>query len=134
MIDGIEWSKNGRYAFCAISVKQKAAEKEDGQPSQPNIDKQAVVKVKVYDTLTKRCIENLDTACRLGREMVNYSSVLKAHPKDEDILLSCFDGGMTILYNIRTQEIIQQIEEHGIYSIEQFAMNNAVDVDFTSEG
>jgi hypothetical protein len=94
----------------------------------------AVVKVKVYDTLTKRAIENLDTACQLGKEMVNYSSVLKAHPTNEDILLSCFDGGMTIIYNIRTQEIVQQIEEHGIYSIEQFAMNNAVDVDFTSDG
>lgn len=102
LIDGIEWSKNGRYAFCAISVKQKTAEKEDGQPSQPNIDKSAIVKVKVYDTMTKRCIENLDVACNLGKEMVNYSSVLKAHPKDEDIVLSCFDGGMTILYNIRT--------------------------------
>ena len=103
LIDGIEWSKTGRYAFCAISVKQKTAEKEEGQPAQPQVvDKVAVVKVKVYDTLNKRVIENLDTACQLGKEMVNFSSVLKAHPTDEDILLSCFDGGMTILYNIRT--------------------------------
>lgn len=73
-------------------------------------------------------------ACGLGTEMVNYSSVLKAHPKNEDILLSCFDGGTTILYDVRSLKVVQQIVEYGIYSIEQFAMNNAVDVDFSSDG
>ena len=79
-------------------------------------------------------LQNLDVTCGLGSEMVNYSSVLKAHPLNEDILLSCFDGGTTILYDVRSLKIIQQIVEYGIYSIEQFAMNNAVDVDFTSDG
>ena len=79
-------------------------------------------------------VQNLDMACHLQKEMVNYSSVLKAHPINEDVLLSCFDGGISIVYNVRKLKIMQMIEEHGIYSIEQYAMNNAVDVDFSSDG
>jgi len=44
--------------------------------------------------------------------------VLKAHPTREDIILSCFDGGTTVLYDVRRRRVIQQIEEYGIYSIE----------------
>lgn len=52
LIDGIEWSVNGRYAFCAISVKQLAAQRAEGEEGPPQVEKAAVVKVKVYDTLS----------------------------------------------------------------------------------
>jgi hypothetical protein len=48
--------------------------------------------------------------------------------------LGCFDGGVTILYDVKHLQIIQRIVEFGIYSIEQFTMNNALDVDFSSDG
>lgn len=96
--------------------------------------KPAVVKIKVYDTFSGEAIENLDLACKQEKEFLNYSSVIKAHPYKEEILLSCFDGGITVLYDVRKRQIVQQIDEYGIYSIEQFTMNNAVDVDFSNDG
>ena len=59
---------------------------------------------------------------------------MKAHPIYENILLACFDGGITILYDLGTFEIIQEIVEYGIYSIDQYIMNNQVDVDFSQDG
>jgi len=88
----------------------------------------------VYDTYSKEVIESLDLACRSKKEFTNYSSVLKAHPTREEVILSCFDGGVTVLYDVKRRQIIQQIDEYGIYSIEQFTMNNAIDVDFSSDG
>lgn len=43
---------------------------------------------------------------------------MKAHPVNDNILLACFDGGMTILYDVHFLEIIQEIVEYGIYSID----------------
>ena len=127
-IDSIEWSKNGRYAFCAMSVKPKSDEGET------EANKQPVVEIKVYDTASKQIIENLDKVCNLGKDIKNYTCVMKAHPIHENILLACFDGGITILYDVRSHEIIQEIVEYGIYSIDQYIMNNQVDVDFSSCG
>jgi len=79
-------------------------------------------------------IENLDKACKLGKDILNYACILKKHPAKDNILLGCFDGGISILYDVERKQIIQKIDELGIYSIDQFTMNNAVDVDFTSDG
>jgi len=65
---------------------------------------------------------------------LNYACILKKHPIKDNILLGCFDGGLSILYDVERKQIIQKIEELGIYSIDQFTMNNAVDADFTSDG
>ena len=45
--------------------------------------------------------------------------------------MGCFDGGITVLYDLRRMKIVQKIEELGIYSIDQFTMNNAYDADFS---
>jgi WD40 repeat protein len=88
----------------------------------------------VFDTYTQRVIDNLDKQCKLGKDITNYACIIKKHPLNEHILLACFDGGITILYDVENREIIQEINEYGIYSIDQFTMNNAVDVDFSSDG
>lgn len=121
---------NGRYAFCAICVKHIIP--ENNQNSQER--KSAIVQIKVYDTFSGAVIQNLDKACRLGKEIHNYSSVLKAHPQNEHQFLSCCDGGITVLYDVKRLEVVQEIQEYATYSIESYCMNNAVDVDFSSDG
>jgi hypothetical protein len=106
-IDHIDWSINGRYAFVALSVKEV---EETG--------KSPIVKIKVYDTQSNQMIHNLNQMCKLGKEIKNYACVMKPHPKDENILLACFDGGITLIYDIRRLEILQEIVEYGIYSID----------------
>lgn len=136
-IDGIEWSLTGRYAYCAISVKELQPEEEKSAATNSQRrenQKPAIVKIHVYDTYTKRVIENLDKACRLGKDIKNYACILKKHPVKDNILLGCFDGGISVLYDVDRRQIIQRIDELGIYSIDQFTMNNAVDVDFSADG
>jgi hypothetical protein len=98
LIDCIEWSVNGRYAYCAISVKEVAQGDE--------LQKPAVVKIKVYDTFSGEVTESLDLACKQEKEFQNYSSVIKAHPTKEEIILSCFDGGISVLYDVRKRQIV----------------------------
>ena len=93
LIDGIEWSAKGRYAYCGISVKEVKEGDEQQKPGK--------VKIKVFDTYSKEVIESLDLACKSKKEFVNYSSVLKAHPTREEVILSCFDGGITVLYDVK---------------------------------
>lgn len=52
----------------------------------------------------------------------------------ENLILFCFDGGVTIIYDVANLRVVQRIVEYGIYSIEQYTMNNALDVDFTQDG
>lgn len=59
---------------------------------------------------------------------------MKAHPCNENVVLCCYDGGIVIIYDVKYMNIIQEIVEYGIYSIDQFVMNNQVDVDWTSDG
>jgi WD40 repeat protein len=60
LIDGIEWSVTGRYAYCGISVKEVAKGSDQQKP--------AKVKIKVYDTYSGEVIESLDLACKLKTE------------------------------------------------------------------
>lgn len=48
LIDGIEWSCKGRYAYAAISVKEKIEGQEQQEPGK--------VKIKVYDTYSGETI------------------------------------------------------------------------------
>jgi WD40 repeat protein len=59
---------------------------------------------------------------------------MKAHPQDDHILLSCFDSGLVVIYDLRNMSIIQEIVEHSIYSIEILCMNNSLDIDFSPDG
>jgi len=94
----------------------------------------SVVKIKVYDTYSGHVIENLDKECCLGRSMTGFVSTIKPHPFNDDILLACFDGGVNHLYDIRQRRLLQEIVEYGIYSIDQFTMNNQMDVAFSHDG
>lgn len=101
-IDTIDWSTNGRYAMCAISVKKV----KEGSQNQQKENTQAVVRVKVFDTYSGAITKNLDKACNLGKSMNNFVSTAKFHPVDEHILLVCFDGGVNIIYDLRKEQII----------------------------
>ena len=94
-IDHIDWSLHGRYAFVALSVKE--IEEEGKSP---------IVKIKVYDTQSKQIIHDLNKACGLGRDIINYAYVMKPHPVDENILLACFDGGITLVYDVKRLSIL----------------------------
>ena len=48
--------------------------------------------------------------------------------------MTCFDGGLVLIFDIQRMSIVQEIVEYGIYSIDQYTMNNQVDVDFSSDG
>ena len=59
---------------------------------------------------------------------------MKAHPFDENLVVASFDGGLCLIYDIGRMQVVQEIVEYGIYSIDQFTMNNQVDVDWSSDG
>ena len=59
---------------------------------------------------------------------------MRAHTVDEDIVVASFDGGLCLLYDVGRMQVLQEIVEHGIYSIDQFTMNNMVDVEWSSDG
>lgn len=88
----------------------------------------------MYDTYSGAVIDNLDSACTQGRDMRNQLYTMKPHPVDEDVLVCCFDGGIHVLYDVRQLRVIQEIVEHGIYAIDQYQMNSAVDVDWSPDG
>jgi hypothetical protein len=68
--------------------------------------KSPIVKIKVYDTQSKIIIHDLNKICRLGKDIINYACVMKSHPVHENILLACFDGGITILYDVRRLQVL----------------------------
>lgn len=63
-------------------------------------------------------IHDLNKVCKLGRDIINYACVMKPHPTNESILLACFDGGITMIYDVKRLVILQEIVEYGIYSID----------------
>ena len=81
-----------------MSVKVLADDEEEEKEEKK---KQAKVRIKVYDTFSGKVINNLDKECHLGRSMMNFTSIFKPHPFNDDILLVCYDGGTNILYDIR---------------------------------
>lgn len=72
--------------------------------------------------------------CKYYKNVLNYACVMKSHPRNESVLLSCFDGGLVLIFDTQRMCIVQEIIEYGIYSIDQFTMNNQVDVDFSTDG
>ena len=64
------------------------------------------MQIKMYDTYSGQIIENLDKACRLGKEIHNYACVMKSHPFKPNILLACYDGGISIIYDIQQMHVI----------------------------
>ena len=79
---------------------------ENNQNSQER--KSAIVYIKVFDTFSGSMIQNLDKTCRLEKEIQNYSSVFKAHPKNEHQFLSFCDGGITVFYDVKRLEVVQE--------------------------
>ena len=162
LIDAVEWSKKGRYAYCAISIKKANAldgradaPNEAGQPSvspnpptavasanpaspertSQNVTKKAIVKLLVYDTQTGAMLTNdLSRDCGYDKAIYNYTCVMRAHTVEEDIVVASFDGGLCILYDVARMQVLQEIVEYGIYSIDQFTMNNMVDVEWSADG
>lgn len=127
-IDCANWSCNGRYALCAINIKKQS---ENSQENKDN--KQAIVKIKVFDTVSGKEIKNLNKACG-HKNMVGFACTMKSHPFNDDILVVSYDGGINILYDLKQHTVLQEIVEYGIYSIDQFTMNNQMDVDFSPCG
>ena len=100
-----------------------------------NVTKKAVVKLLVYDAKTESLLTNdLSRDCGYGQPIYNYTCVMRAHTVDEDIVVASFDGGLCLLYDVGRMQVLQEIVEHGIYSIDQFTMNNMVDVEWSSDG
>ena len=50
--------------------------------------------------------EDLGKDCGYCKNIYNYACVMKAHPYDENIMLSSFDGGIVIIYDVRHMTII----------------------------
>jgi len=65
---------------------------------------------------------------------MNYSFVLAPHPKLEDILMTGSDGGLIIIWNIKTRSMIQKFVEYGVYSVDKFTMNEPFDGKFSPDG
>ena len=59
---------------------------------------------------------------------------MRTHIVLEDIVVTNFNGGFCILYDICRMQVLQKIVKYGIYSIDQFTMNNMVDVEWSAYG
>jgi len=44
------------------------------------------------------------------------------------------DGGHLILWNIRTKQLLQKFKQFGVYSIDQYVMDNPLDGKFSADG
>lgn len=109
--------------------------KKQAKSSQENKENsQAVIKIKIFDTVSGQVIEDLNKVCKLGKQMHGFVCTMKSHPINDNILMICYDGGVNILYDLEQLAVLQEIVEYGIYSIDQFTMNNQMDVDFSPDG
>jgi WD40 repeat protein len=104
-IDSIEWSVNGRYAFCAFSIKKQKDMDNESKDDKENTS-QAIVKVKVYDTYSGEVIDNLNKSCNYTKKLTGFCSIMKAHPFNDDILMVCYDCGINILYDVRQRQVV----------------------------
>jgi WD40 repeat protein len=59
---------------------------------------------------------------------------LAPHPKIEEILLTGSDGGLIVIWNIQTRQIIKKFIEYGVYSIERYTLNDPFDGKFSPDG
>ena len=56
----------------------------------------------MFDCNTKKILsEDIGRDCGYNKNIYNFASVMKSHPCDENIMLSCFDGGIVIIYDVR---------------------------------
>lgn len=76
----------------------------------------------------------MNKVTQLGKQMNGFVCTMKSHPIKDNLLMVCYDGGVNILYDLEQLTVLQEIVEYGIYSIDQFTMNNQMDVDFSPDG
>ena len=83
------------------------------------------MKMTVFDSQSNRVVStDLAKDCGYNRTIYNFCCVIKAHPSQENLVLVSFDGGLCLLYDVERMQMVQEIVEYGIYSIDQYTMNN----------
>ena len=60
--------------------------------------------------------------------------MLAPHPKVEEFLMTGSEGGLIILWNIKTRQLIKKFIEYGIYSVDKYALNDPFDGKFSPDG
>jgi len=43
---------------------------------------------------------NLAQDCKYYKSVLNYACVMRSHPNKESVLLTCFDGGLVLVFDI----------------------------------
>ena len=66
--------------------------------------------------------------------MTGYACQVKPHPIKEDVLVVSYDRGINLIYDLKQKVILQEIVEYGIYSLDQFTMNNQMELDISPDG
>ena len=125
--DAVKWSVYGRYAIASITSKLEKP--SDALPEEPN---EEICRIKIWDTVDEQFYDDL--AKPSGFLIKRNSWVLAPHPKFEEILLTGSDGGQLILWNIKTKQLLQTFKQYGVYSIDQYVMDNPLDGKFSKDG
>lgn len=125
--DAVKWSVHGRYAIASITSKvEKPA---DALPEDPH---EEICRIKIWDMVDEQFYEDL--AKPSGFLIKRNSWVLAPHPRFEEILLTGSDGGQLILWNIKTKQLLQTFKQYGVYSIDQYVMDNPLIGVFSKDG
>lgn len=69
-----------------------------------------------------------------GILLKKFIYVLAAHPIQEDLLMSGSEGGLLILWNLRTKQALQKFEQYGVYSVDAGVMDNPLDGKWAPDG
>ena len=115
-----------------MSTKQELNEESEGDD--PSFKKEAIVEVRAFDTLTKTLYDDLNKHCKYESKTFNYSNIIKAHPRNEHIVIICFDGGVVLIYDLKNMRIVQKVEEKCMHSVDEFTMTNVLDIAISQDG
>jgi WD40 repeat protein len=59
---------------------------------------------------------------------------LAVHPTQEELLMTGSDGGLLIMWNLRTKQVLQKFLQYGVYSIDANLMDNPLDGKWSPDG
>lgn len=110
---------HGRFAISSITSQVEKSNDEECH-------------IKIWDTVEQTFFDDL--ARYSGQPLRRNTWVLAPHPEIEEILMTGSDGGVLILWNMRTKQMLKQFFQSGVYSIDAFVMDNPLDGKWSPDG
>lgn len=69
-----------------------------------------------------------------GLPTLKNTWVIMPHPTIEEIMVTGSEGGLLVLWNIKTQKVLQKMLQYGVYSIDKYTMDTPLDGQFSPDG